>query len=62
MTLLSHPAELTLLRKLLELEEQIELAIDKLSPHNLTHYAVALTQVFNAFIATAGSLIPIGRH
>ncbi len=47
--LLNHPAELTLLRKLLELEEQIELAIDKLSPHNLTHYAVALTQVFNAF-------------
>jgi arginyl-tRNA synthetase len=47
--LLNHPAELTLLRKLLELDEQIELAVDKLSPHNLTHYAVALTQVFNAF-------------
>ena len=47
--LLEHPAELTLIRKLLELEEQIELAIEKLSPHNLTHYAMELAQVFNAF-------------
>ena len=34
---------------MLELEEQIELAVDKLSPHNLTHYALDLTRVFSAF-------------
>ena len=48
-TLLTHPAEVSLLRKLLELEEQIELAIDKLSPHNLTYYAIELARTFNAF-------------
>ena len=37
------------MRKLLELEEQIDLAVEKLSPHNLTHYAMELAQVFNAF-------------
>lgn len=47
--LLTHPAELALIRKLLELEEQIELAVDKLSPHNLTHYAIELARTFNAF-------------
>lgn len=48
-TLLNHPAELALLRKLLELEEQIELAVEKLSPHNLTYYAIELARTFNAF-------------
>lgn len=47
--LLSHPAELALLRRMLEMEEQIELAVDKLSPHNLTHYAMELARTFNAF-------------
>jgi arginyl-tRNA synthetase len=47
--LLGHPAELALIRKLLELEEQIELAVDKLSPHNLTYYAIELARTFNAF-------------
>ncbi len=47
--LLSHPAELALIRKLLELEEQIELAVEKLSPHNLTHYALELGRTFSAF-------------
>jgi arginyl-tRNA synthetase len=46
---LTHPAELALIRKLLELEEQIELAVDKLSPHNLTYYAIELARTFNAF-------------
>jgi arginyl-tRNA synthetase len=46
---LTHPSELALIRKLLELEEQIELAVEKLSPHNLTHYAVELAKVFNGF-------------
>lgn len=48
-TELTHPAELALLRKLIELEEQIELAVEKLSPHNLTHYALDLARTFNAF-------------
>jgi arginyl-tRNA synthetase len=47
--LLIHPSEFTLIRKLLELEEQVELAVDKLSPHNLTHYALDLTRTFSAF-------------
>ncbi|MDQ3250462.1 MAG: arginine--tRNA ligase, partial [Chloroflexota bacterium] len=47
--LLTHPSELALIRKLLELEEQIEQAVEKLSPHNLTHYAIELTKSFNAF-------------
>lgn len=47
--LLTHPSELALIRKLLELEEQIELAVEKLSPHNLTHYAVELAKTFNGF-------------
>jgi arginyl-tRNA synthetase len=34
---------------MLELEEQIELAVEKLSPHNLTHYALELARTFNAF-------------
>ena len=46
---LVHPAELALIRKLLELEEQIELAIDKRSPHNLTHYVLDLAKTFSAF-------------
>jgi arginyl-tRNA synthetase len=47
--LLIHPAELALIRKLLELEEQLELAVEKLSPHNLTYYAIELARTFNAF-------------
>ena len=46
---LRHPSELALLRKMLELEEQIELAVEKLSPHNLTHYAIDLARTFSAF-------------
>jgi arginyl-tRNA synthetase len=46
---LTHPSELMLIRKLLELEEQIDFAVDKLSPHNLTHYAIELARVFNGF-------------
>ncbi len=48
-SLLAHAAELALIRKLLELEEQIELAVEKLSPHNLTHYALELGRSFSAF-------------
>ncbi|NJN83081.1 MAG: arginine--tRNA ligase, partial [Caldilineaceae bacterium] len=47
--LLSHPSELSLLRKMLELEEQIEQAVEKLSPHNLTQYSIDLGKSFSAF-------------
>ena len=47
--LLTHPSELALIRKLLELEEQIEQAVEKMSPHNLTHYALELGRTFNGF-------------
>lgn len=49
LSLLTHPSELALLRKMLELEEQVQLAVDKLSPHNLTHFAIDLAKTFNAF-------------
>ncbi|MEZ4863963.1 MAG: arginine--tRNA ligase [Caldilineaceae bacterium] len=46
---LTHPSELALIRKLLALEEQIETAVEKLSPHNLPHYAMDLAKSFNGF-------------
>lgn len=46
---LTHPSEFALIRKLLELEEQIDIAVDKLSPHNLTYYAIELARVFSGF-------------
>lgn len=49
LSLLNHPSELDLLRKMLQLEEQVLLAVEKLSPHNLTHYAIDLAKTFNAF-------------
>ena len=48
-SLLKDPAELTLVRRMLEMEEQIELAIERLSPHNLTYYAEDLTKTFSVF-------------
>lgn len=48
-SLLTHEVEIGLIKKLLELEEQIELTVEKLSPHNLTHYATDLAKIFNAF-------------
>lgn len=48
-SLLTHEVEIALIKKILELEEQIELAVEKLSPHNLTHYATDLAKAFNAF-------------
>lgn len=49
LNLLTNPAELTLIRRMLEMEEQIELAVDRLSPHNLTYYAEDLTKTFSVF-------------
>lgn len=47
--LLVHPSELALVRKLLELEEQIDFAAERLTPHVLVHYSVELARSFNAF-------------
>ncbi|MBI5879003.1 MAG: arginine--tRNA ligase [Chloroflexi bacterium] len=46
---LSHPAEQALIRKMLELPEQIELAARNLTPHLLTHYAQDLAATFHSF-------------
>ncbi len=48
-TLLTHPAELTLIRKMLELPEVIENAVQKLVPHQLSFYAMDLASIFHAF-------------
>jgi len=47
--LLMHPAELTLIRKMLELPVVIELAARDLAPHHLTYYAQELGSTFSAF-------------
>jgi arginyl-tRNA synthetase len=48
-SLLHHPAEMALVRKLLELQEVIEQAVTKLAPHHLTHYAQDLAAAFHTF-------------
>ena len=49
LTLLRHPAELTLLRKMAELPEVIEKAAIQLAPHHLAFYAMDLASIFHAF-------------
>ena len=49
LSLLTHPAELTLIRKMLELPEIVAQALDNLAPHHLPHYAQDLAAVFHAF-------------
>jgi arginyl-tRNA synthetase len=48
-SLLAHPAELALIRKMLELPEVVALAVDSLAPHHLPHYAQDLAGTFHAF-------------
>jgi arginyl-tRNA synthetase len=47
--LLTHPSELTLLRKMAELSEMIEKAALQLAPHNLAFYLQDLAATFHAF-------------
>jgi arginyl-tRNA synthetase len=47
--LLTHPSELTLIRKMLELPEVVALAAENLAPHHLPHYAQDLAATFHAF-------------
>ncbi len=49
LTLLRHPAELALVRKMLELPEVVEAAVTVLEPHHLPHYALELASVFHSF-------------
>ena len=48
-SLLTHPAELALVRKMLQLPELIESAARTLEPHSLPHYAIELATTFHAF-------------
>lgn len=48
-SLLCHPAELALVRKMLELPEIVSLAATTLEPHHLPHYALDLASVFHSF-------------
>lgn len=47
--LLKHESELTLIRKMLNLEEIIELAATSLAPHHLAYYAQDLASDFHTF-------------
>ena len=49
MQLLQHPAELALIRKMLELPVIIDQAVRDLAPHHLTYYAQDLAATFSLF-------------
>jgi arginyl-tRNA synthetase len=48
-SLLVHPAEMRLVRRLLDLSETVHLAVTELSPHCLTTYARDLATDFHTF-------------
>jgi arginyl-tRNA synthetase len=48
-SLLSHPSELALIRKMLELPEVVDMAAERLEPHFLPHYAQDLAATFHLF-------------
>jgi arginyl-tRNA synthetase len=48
-SLLTHPAELTLIRKMLLLPELVESIAGNLEPHHLPHYAQDLATAFHDF-------------
>jgi arginyl-tRNA synthetase len=48
-SLLTHPSEMALIRKMLELPEVVALAAENLAPHHLPHYAQELASTFHAF-------------
>jgi arginyl-tRNA synthetase len=47
-SLLRHPAELTLIRKMLQLPELLDLVARTLEPHHLPYYAMDLATTFNS--------------
>ncbi|MDE3089929.1 MAG: arginine--tRNA ligase [Chloroflexota bacterium] len=48
-SLLTHPAELELIRAMLRFPEIVETAANKLEPHHLPHYAIDLAGTFHSF-------------
>jgi arginyl-tRNA synthetase len=48
-SMLSHPAELELIRRMLQLPELVHLMATNLEPHHLPHYAQELATAFHAF-------------
>ncbi len=48
-SLLTHPAEMTLIRKMLELPEVVAQSVETLACHPLPHYAQELAAVFHLF-------------
>jgi len=48
-TQLQHAAEMALMKTLLSFDEELELAVNRLSPHNLPYYAVRIASTVNAF-------------
>lgn len=48
-SLLTHPAELELIRTMLRLPETVEAVATRLEPHHLPHYAIELAGVFHSF-------------
>jgi arginyl-tRNA synthetase len=48
-SLLTHPAELALIRRMLQLPELVEVAVEELTPHVLPHYALELATLFHSF-------------
>jgi len=49
LSLLTHDAELALIRKMLELPELIEMITHSLEPHHLPHYSTELATAFHKF-------------
>lgn len=49
LTRLAHPAELSLIKHMLRLEEVVEHAALKFEPHHIPHYALALARAFSEF-------------
>jgi arginyl-tRNA synthetase len=52
LSLLTHPAELALIKKMLELPEVVERAALELAPHHLCYYAQDLSSVFHKIFYT----------
>jgi len=48
-SLLNHPAELALIRKMLQLPEVVASAVQDLAPHMLPYYALDLATLFHSF-------------
>jgi arginyl-tRNA synthetase len=48
-SLLTHPSELALVRKMLELPEVVAMAAENLAPHHLSYYAQDLAATFHSF-------------